>query len=229
MNLEVHNRTNKSQSLVAVLRQTNPVPVHVLQSYFFKVYFSIILPSTPRSSKWSLLQVFLLKRKIHFVPPHTCHIPLPSYYPWFYRPKYVLLGVLATKLLTTQFSPVSCCSLPQHPILQYPQTVFRPSSVQSACTCLNPRFQHTPTKTLATEALCYPDIWFTIASPCRVQILYTGKQEFEKINWTTTQAHRPYVTGPLKADDENKVCCELWPPARQDLIFETLRWENSNA
>ena len=146
----------------------------------------------PWSSEWSLHQVFLLKLKIHFVPPNTCHMPRPSYYPWFYRPKCIWLGVLATKLLTTQFSPVSCCSLPQHPTLQYPQTVFRPSSVQTACTCLNPRSQHTTTK---TKALCYPDIWFTIASPGRVQIFYKEKLEFEKVNWTTTKGQRPYVTG----------------------------------
>jgi len=101
MNLKVHNRTHKSQSLVPVLRQMNPVTVYVLQPYFFKVYFSINLPSTPRSSKWSLHQVFLIKLKIYFFPPHTCHTPRPSYYPWFYLPKYIWLGVLATKLLTT--------------------------------------------------------------------------------------------------------------------------------
>jgi len=127
----------------------NPVPVHVLQSRFFKVYFSIILPFTPKYSKWSLHQVFLLILKIHFVLPHTCHMPRPSYYAWFYRPKYIWLGVLATKLLTKQSSPVSCCSLPlrssiqlQHTVLQYPQTVFRPSSVQTACTWLKSCFRH---------------------------------------------------------------------------------------
>ena len=51
-----------------------------------EVYFNIILPSTPWSYKW-----FLSLRFFHQNPvcttylPYTCHILLPSHYPWFYQ------------------------------------------------------------------------------------------------------------------------------------------------
>jgi hypothetical protein len=109
----------------------NPVPAHVLQSHFFKVYFSIILPFTSRSSKWSLHQIFLLKFKIHFVLPHTCHMPHPSYYAWFYRSSLSSLLQSAVALSVSVSPPSTLLS-----------STLRPSSVQTSCTCSNSCFQH---------------------------------------------------------------------------------------
>jgi len=40
------------QPLVLVLSQMNPI--HILTTYLFNIYFDIVFPSTPRSSKLSL-------------------------------------------------------------------------------------------------------------------------------------------------------------------------------
>ena len=48
-------------------------------SYFLKIHLNIILPSTPRSSKWhlpSFLQVSLSNHHMHLLsPPHVPHVP----------------------------------------------------------------------------------------------------------------------------------------------------------
>ena len=49
-NPNVHYRTHKRQSPVRVLSQIDPVH---FPSHFSRIYFNIILPSTPGSSKWS--------------------------------------------------------------------------------------------------------------------------------------------------------------------------------
>jgi hypothetical protein len=51
-NPKIHYRIHKSLSQVHIQNQINPI--HTLQTYFHKIDFSIILPSTPRSSEWSL-------------------------------------------------------------------------------------------------------------------------------------------------------------------------------
>ena len=50
------------------------------QSYFLKIHFNIILPSTSRSSKWSLSTVFSHQNTTRTSPvSHTCYTPRPSY------------------------------------------------------------------------------------------------------------------------------------------------------
>ena len=66
--------------LAPVLGQRNTV--HILPSYFLQVHLNIMLPSTPRSSKW-----FLSFRFPHHNPvsislvSHTCHMPHSSHLP----------------------------------------------------------------------------------------------------------------------------------------------------
>jgi hypothetical protein len=55
-------------------------------SYNFKIYFNIILPPTPGSSKWSPFLRFPHQLYIHFSSPDTCYMPRPSQFSWFDHP-----------------------------------------------------------------------------------------------------------------------------------------------
>jgi len=51
----------------------------LLPTDFFKIDFNIILPSTPRSSEWSLSFMFPYRNSVWISPiTHTCHRPHPS-------------------------------------------------------------------------------------------------------------------------------------------------------
>jgi len=59
----------------------NPLPAN------FKVNLKIVLPSTSRSSKWYRSFTFPHQPPVCiYVIPHSCHVPSPSYPPWFDRP-----------------------------------------------------------------------------------------------------------------------------------------------
>ena len=49
---KVHHRVHKCLPIVIILSQINPV--HTPTSYFLNTHLSIILPSAPGSSEWSL-------------------------------------------------------------------------------------------------------------------------------------------------------------------------------
>ena len=56
-------------------------PVHDSPSLFLKIYFNIILSSTPRYSKWSVALRYLYHTSLCTFPvPHTCHMSTKGRY-----------------------------------------------------------------------------------------------------------------------------------------------------
>jgi len=72
---------HKSLPLVPILSQNNAI--RPFPSHFLKIHFNIMLPSTPRASKW-----LLSLRFFHQTPactssiPHKCHMPCPCLSSW---------------------------------------------------------------------------------------------------------------------------------------------------
>jgi len=72
---------NKHPPPTPILSHSNPV--YASPSNLLKTNFSIILPSTSRSSKWSLSITSLHQNAVCTSPvPHMCHISHPSLSSW---------------------------------------------------------------------------------------------------------------------------------------------------
>ena len=74
----IHNNTLS----VPILSHINPD--HTSPSYFLKIHFNVILPSTPRSSKWSLSLMTPHQNPVCISSvSHTCHMSHPSLVDYF--------------------------------------------------------------------------------------------------------------------------------------------------
>jgi len=65
--------------------------VHRSPSLFPKVHFNIILPFTPRSTKYSLPFTFSKQIVYAFLISHACYLLLPSHRPWFHHLTWYLV------------------------------------------------------------------------------------------------------------------------------------------
>jgi hypothetical protein len=75
-------------------------PVRILPPYFPKIHSNIVLPSMPRSSKWSLPFRFSNQNIVGIsCLSHTCYIPPSRHPPWFDHPNNNCWSVQVTKLL----------------------------------------------------------------------------------------------------------------------------------
>jgi hypothetical protein len=112
-----HYCVQKSPPPDTILSHMNPI--HTPKPYFSAIHFNIILPSTPRFSKWfSALQVSRL-HSIGLCISHlsnACYLSRPPHTPRCYHHNNIWWRVQIMKLLTVKFSLASCyfCSWIHH-------------------------------------------------------------------------------------------------------------------
>jgi len=83
-NPKVHCHIHKCPPTFPILSHLDPI--HTPTSHFLKIHLNIILPSAPGSPQWSLFLRFPHQNHVHIFPlPHTCHMPRPSHFSWFYH------------------------------------------------------------------------------------------------------------------------------------------------
>jgi len=88
-NLKVHYQVRKQPPPAPILSQINPV--HASPSDFLKIHFNI-LPSVPRSSKWSPSNRSPHQNPVCTFPvPDMCHMPCTSYL-FFYLITWIICG-----------------------------------------------------------------------------------------------------------------------------------------
>jgi hypothetical protein len=153
-----------------ILNQINPIHTNI---YFLDIRFNIILPSTPRPSKWSLSLRSLRQSSVCISPIFkTCHIPRPSRYSWFdhSNKEYMLRSTGHKALRCVVFST------PCYLILVMPKCLSEPyswtSSAYMVCSSINVREQVShPYKTTGKIIVLCRDIYTiirNIASQMRI-------------------------------------------------------------
>ena len=120
-NPKIHRRIHNSPPPVPVSSHSNPV--RASPSNFVKVYFNIILPSKPTSSKCSLSTRSPHLHAVCTSPvPHTCYMPRPSHSSWFDHTNNIWWGIQITNPLVTSspllrfLVPLRLKYAPQHPM-----------------------------------------------------------------------------------------------------------------
>jgi hypothetical protein len=100
-----------------------------------ELHFGISLPTTPRSSNWSLSLKHLHQNPVYALPLlHTCHMPRPSYSSWSDISKNIRRWQII-KLLIMQSSPIPCHLVPlrtKYAISTLFNNILNPSSSLNA-------------------------------------------------------------------------------------------------
>ena len=95
---KVHYRFYKCPSPVPILSQLDPI--HTPTSHFLRIHLNIILPSMPRSSKWSLSHRNPHQNAVYAsLLPHSCYMTRPLHYSRFDHLNNTGWGVQIIKFL----------------------------------------------------------------------------------------------------------------------------------
>jgi hypothetical protein len=108
-----------------------------------KILSNIILPSTPRSSEWSL--PFMFSDEDFVLISHSsraCYVPQPSHPPWFGHRNNIWWSLQVMKLLILQSSPASRHFLPLRSRYS-PQHLFS-NTLNLLCSSLNVHYHPPP-------------------------------------------------------------------------------------
>ena len=101
---KVHYRAHNSSSLVPIPSLINPL--HALPSYFLQLRFNIIIPSIPRSFKWSLFLKFPYRNSL-CIPSTSPHVP-PILFSLVWYTNNIWWTVHIMKHLALPSSPLFC-------------------------------------------------------------------------------------------------------------------------
>jgi len=137
-NAKVHYRIHKNPPPLPILSQINSAHAPLR---FLKIHFNIILAFMSGSSKWSPSLRSRHQNPVRTSPlPHTCYMPLPSYYSWFYHPNNILRGAHFVKLCSFFHSPLTSSPLGPSILLstlfRTPQPMFLPQRERPSFTLI---------------------------------------------------------------------------------------------
>ena len=130
-NTDVPYRIHKRPPPTAILSQINPVD-DILR-IFWRFILVLYLPPTSRSFRWSLSNRHTKQHPVCTSPvPHTWFIHHSSHFSWFdhgitFGEEYRTWSSSIYSLLHNRYLvPLRSIHLPQHPILEHPQSMFIP-------------------------------------------------------------------------------------------------------
>jgi hypothetical protein len=114
-NTKVHRRVHKIRPPVRILSQINII--HVLSYDFFNIHVNILIPSTPRSSKFTLSLRFPHQNPSCTSPfPVQCHMPLP--------PRSVFIFFVDNSIITNTLTDLLCNKTPPPTDLPMQMTTY---------------------------------------------------------------------------------------------------------
>ena len=150
-NPKIHYRIHNSPPPVPILSQISPI--HTPTSNFLKIHLSIILPSRPGSSKWSLSLRFPYQNPVYTSSlPDMCYMSCPFHSSRFDHPK-----ILCEECRSLRSSWWSFLQYPVTSSLLVPNTLLNTLTLRSSLNVSN-QVSH-PYKTTGKIIVLY--IWNT--------------------------------------------------------------------